>query len=144
MLFTNKDRGLSNKKILSRLNELHKTAKIERNKKALDYFIKFIEDGGKINIKIPSLEDIKEEISNNRPICALLTSNFILGSKPKFNFHFNLITGLDNNYVYVNDPLWDNERGGKKKYNIRDFFFGLYASCYGDLDNACLIKIKKK
>jgi len=70
-----------------------------------------------------------------------MTTNFIYSDKPVFNFHFNVVTGIDDNYVYVNDPLWDG-RGGKNKYTITEFLYGLYASAYGDLDNASLIKIK--
>jgi len=71
-----------------------------------------------------------------------MTTNFIYGKEPKFNFHFNIITGIDDKYVYVNDPLPDS-RGGKKKYTKKDFFYGLYASAYGDLDNVSLLLVRK-
>jgi uncharacterized protein YvpB len=58
-----------------------------------------------------------------------------------FNFHLNIITGIDEENIYVNDPLQDI--GGKKSYSIKDFFFGLYASTYGNLDNGCLIVVKR-
>ena len=73
----------------------------------------------------------------------MITSNFLLFDKPIFNFHFNLITGIDETHIYVNDPLWDY-RGGKHKYLINDFMYAIYASAYGDLDNASLMKIRKK
>lgn len=47
------------------------------------------------------------------------------------------------NTIYVNDPLWD-ESDGKKKYGKKDFFYGLYASVYVDLDNASIMIIKPK
>lgn len=72
-----------------------------------------------------------------------MMTNFLYGKDPIFNFHLNVITGIDENYIYVNDPLWD-ERGGKKKYKKKDFFYGLYASAYADLDNASLMIIKSK
>ena len=141
-LFTFKDKGMDNKEILNHFQNLYPNLKSEQDKKVLEYFIEFLNNNGRINVKIPSKEDIIEEINNKRPICALLTSNFLLGDKPIFNFHFNVITGIDNEFIYVNDPLWDN-RGGRHKYLISDFFFGLYASILGDLDNGCLIKIKR-
>lgn len=141
-LFTNQDKNLTSEEILKRFEKLKEESKSERDKKALNYFIIFLKEGGKINIKIPLIEDIREEINNKRPLCALMTSCFLNSNKPCFNFHFNIISGFDEEHIYALDPLPDE--GGKKKYKISDFFYGLYASAYGDLDNACLIKIKKK
>ena len=39
--------------------------------------------------------------------------------------------------------MWDN-RGGKHKYEINDFMYAIYASAYGDIDNASIMKIRKK
>jgi hypothetical protein len=142
-LFTNQDIGMPEKQILSRLTEALAKFKDEKNKKVLKFFIKFIKAGGKVIVKVPALEDIKAEIDNKRPVCALMTSNFLFGKAPGFNFHYNVITGYDDKYFYANDPLWD-ERGGKKKYEINDFFYALYASAYEDLDNASLMLVKKK
>lgn len=145
-LFTKKD---ENKKIdlIKRFSYLlHK--KKGKKLKLLDrigikHFIKFVNNQGRIKIKIPDKKDIATEIKNKRPLLALLTTSFLKGDKPVFNFHYNIITGIDKEYVYVNDPLWD-KRGGKYKYRIEDFFFGLYSSNFGCVDNGCLIKIKKK
>jgi hypothetical protein len=142
-LFTNKFKEKSQEELLSFLKETLKNTKKESFKDPLNFFIKFIESGGKIKIKIPDIEDIKEEISQGRPLGALITSNFLLFDKPIFNFHFNIINGFDNKSVYVNDPMWDY-RGGNQKYPINDFLYGLYASAYGDLDNASLMKVKKR
>jgi len=142
-MFTKEDLLLSSKNILDKLNKSYEKAS-EKDKTAIKYFIEFLNQGGKINIKIPTKEDIEKEIKEKRPVGALLTSHFLTGKEdPIFNFHFNLITGIDKNFIYVNDPLWD-ERGGKKKHPINDFFYGIYASAYGDLDNACLLKARKK
>jgi len=140
-LFTKKDKIMSQKEILARFKAMHKKSTSAQNKKVLKYFIEFMELGGKIKVKIPSKEDITKEIKQKRPVCAVLTSNFLNGSKAGFNFHLNLVTGIDNKYVYVNDPLPDN-RGGKNKHSISDFLYGIYASAHADLDNACLIKVR--
>jgi len=141
MLFTLKDKNLSQEKILKRFKSFEKISDSERNKKVFGYFINFIKDEGKIVVKVPEMEDIKEEIDNHRPLGALLTANFLNHNQPIFNFHFNIITGYDKSHIYANDPIPD-ERGGKKKYLIHDFFYGLFASAYRDIDNACLIKAK--
>jgi hypothetical protein len=141
-LFTLHDKDFSKDEFIERFENLMNKSDA-RNKKVLMFFIQFIKDGGKILIKIPDEHDIKKEIAVERPVGALLTTNFMNANFPKFNFHFNLITGIDDEHIYANDPMWD-ERGGKKKYLKKDFFFGLYASSFGDLDNGCLILAKKK
>ncbi len=122
---------------------MHKKTKKDSVRKPLRFFKEFTQAGGKLTVKVPTIEDIKEELNNNRPLIALITSYFLLSSKAEFNFHFNVITGLDKKYIYVNDPMWDF-RGGKHRYEINDFMYAIYASAYCDLDNASIMKIKKK
>lgn len=142
-LFTIKDRKRTTKQLLREIKEFSKIPKNRKHKKSLDYYEKFFKKGGMLKVKIPNTEDIKKEISQGRPLIALMTTNFLYDvKKRKFNFHFNVITGIDGKYIYANDPLPD-KRGGKKKYPIEDFLYGVYASSYGDLDNASFLKIKK-
>lgn len=117
--------------------------KIERFRAPLDFFIRFIKKGGILSIRVPTKIDISKEIFEGRPVCALITSNFLIHDKAGFNFHFNLVTGIDENFIYANDPLLDN-RGGQHKYLIDDFFFALHSSAHGDLDNASIMLLKKK
>lgn len=139
-LFLRNDQKIKKKELLKRFENL---AKNEKLKRGADFFVKYIEKGGKIVPKIPELEDIEKEIQSGRPVIALMTTNFMKGKKPDFNFHYNLVTGIDEKYVYVNDPLWDH-RGGKNKYTRTEFLYGLYASAYGEADNASLILARKK
>jgi len=142
-LFTKKLENKSQEDLIKYFKELHEKTKKDNFKEPLRFFKEFIKAGGKLTIKVPNIEDIKKEISHNRPVGALITSNFLLCDKPSFNFHFNIITGIDEKYIYVNDPMWDY-RGGKKRYEINDFMYAIYASAHGDLDNASIMKIKKK
>jgi len=142
-LFTIKDERLSQKNIIKRLEDQYKIAKTEQDKKTIMHFNKFIKAGGNIRVKIPDIKDIQTEISSKRPLGALMTTNFVNNITPGFNFHFNIITGYDTNHIYANDPL-DDERGGKKQYTIQQFYYGLYASAYGDIDNASLFIVKQK
>lgn len=142
-MFMIKDAGMEQDKILQRITYLISMTENDQDKKVLNYFKEFLDSGGMMRVKIPDEEDIMAEMAEHRPLGALLTTNFMNGTVPKFNFHFNIITGIDDRYIYANDPMWD-ERGGEKKYPKKDFFYGLYASAYGDLDNASLIIVKPK
>lgn len=139
-LLTLKDINRNSRYLIKRFEKLKEKSKSEQNKMVLGYFIDFLRDGGRIKVKIPNENDVRQEIEQGRPVGALLTSNFLNSSTPRFNFHFNLITGIDSKNIYVNDP-WPGKRGGKQKYKLGDFFFGIYSSMYGDLDNGCLIKV---
>lgn len=83
----------------------------------------FAKSGGSIKFRIPTLDDLAEEIASNRPVIVDLTNRFVLGKDPRFNLHFNLVTGIDDKYVYVNDPFY-----GGVEYSLNDFLFGVYAS----------------
>lgn len=141
-LFTVYHRCLNQKDLLTNIKKLLEI-ETKQNKTTLKYFVEFMKVGGKIRVKIPGVDDIQNSLKNNSPLIALLTSVFLTEKKPKFNFHFNVITGLSNQYVYINDPLSD-KRGGKKKYLVNDFLFGMHASIYADLDNGSLLRIKNK
>ena len=142
-LFTRKDIGIRAPQLKKHFIIMLSKCKTGRDKKVMKYFIKFLNDGGKVTPKIPDIHDLLPEIESGRPIVALLTTNFLLGSKPILNSHFNVITGIDDGKIYVNDSLPD-KRGGRQLYSFSDFFFGLYASSNGDFDNGSIIKIKKK
>jgi hypothetical protein len=142
-LFTLQHGKLNQKNLLKYLEECLANLKLERFREPLNFFIRFVKKGGKLTVKVPVKKDLIKEISEGRPVCALITSNFLLFDKAGFNFHFNVITGIDNKYVYVNDPVPDY-RGGKQKYALDDFFFALHSSAHGDLDNASLMKVRKK
>ena len=141
-LFTNKDKCKNSDEIMVRLNGLSDCLKSERNKKALRYFIDFLKIGGTIKVKSPCKDDISGEINEKRSVLALLTSNFLVGAKPNFDFNFNVVRGIDDKYVYVNDPS-RNEHGGKQKHIVADFIYGVHASSYGDMDNGCLIRVMR-
>ena len=143
LIFTKQFEIKTQEELIKYFDKLETENTKEKSKEPLLFFKKFLKAGGRITPKIPNIHDFKEEISNNRPIIALVTSNFLWSDKANFNFHFNIITGIDENYIYVNDPMWDN-RGGKHKYEINDFMYAIYASAYGDIDNASIMKIRKK
>jgi len=75
-----------------------------------------------------------------------MTHWFLFDSKdsPKFSLHFNVITGIDDKYIYVNDPDWGKPFGGKHKHKIEHYLYAIHASAQSSVDNACLMLIKKK
>ncbi len=143
-LFTSKHRSLSGVALKNHFQELFSFYNNPQHKKVLSYFIDFIDLGGKVIVDIPSKIIVKNELLAGRPVGTILTSNFLLMTdKPRFNFHFNVITGMTDETITVNDPAW-GAYGGEHTYDIDDFFYGVYASAFGDLDNASLLLVKKK
>jgi len=59
------------------------------------------------------------------------------------NFHASVATGMDDKYVYVNDPL-PNKHGGKVKYKKDEFLYAMYGVLAADLDNSTFTLVKKK
>ncbi len=142
-LFNSKIKPRTKEGMLRHLKSLRPAMKKPDSKLVLGYFIKFVEAGGKILPKVPGIDDIKSEISAKRPLIALLTHWFLHKTKePCFTFHFNVVTGIDDKSIYVNDPDW-NSPGGKSKHDIQEYLYAVYASAYGEIDNACFIKVKR-
>lgn len=139
-IFALKDQTASQSEIIETLKRIRKATKM-KDRKTLTYFLDYLKAGGEVLPRIPDVKTIETEIKNQRPVLALLTSNFLLGVKRDFNFHFNVITGIDKTHIYVNDPL-SGPRGGKQKYKISDYLYAIHASAYGDMDNACLMTIR--
>ncbi|NCQ82697.1 hypothetical protein GW750_08145 [bacterium] len=107
-IFTIIDRGKSQKEILHHMEELLQKEEKDQKKKVLKYFIEFLKNGGNVTVKIPGVVDIKKSIKQRSPLIALLTTLFLTEIEPEFNFHFNVVTGIDKDFVYLNDPLPDN------------------------------------
>lgn len=128
-------------KMLGYLKKLKKDLLGRINKYVVDQFIQFVEAGGTLTPRIPTAEDIREETSEKRPVLCHLTHWFLQPNNKDtcFTFHFNIITGLDGEKIFVNDP--DLEQ--KRVYNVNDYLYAIYAGASGAIDNACLLKVKK-
>jgi len=113
---------------------------------AMDYFIKFVEAGGTVTPRVPTTQDMEEELAAGRPLISLLTHWFLFdsGLPPRFTGHFNVITGIDETHVSVNDPDWGAPFSGQHQHKISDYLYAIYASAYQSIDNASLIKIRQK
>jgi hypothetical protein len=51
------------------------------------------------------------------------------------------VSGIDSKSIFVNDPDWGEELGGKHQHRIGDYLYAIHASAYGALDNASLMRI---
>lgn len=112
---------------------------------ALKYFVLFLKAGGTLNIKLPTIDDIQEEIKAKRPLISMLTHWFLFKSTfaPRFTQHFNVITGVTKDFILVNDPDWGNPFGGKHEHLKDLYMYAIHASAYPSIDNACLLKVKR-
>ncbi len=140
-LFTLKHRKLNQKQILNYFINKLKLTKDKQHKMVIKYFIEFIEKGGKVKIKIPDMEDIRTEIKNDRPLMVAFTSRFLTQNEAKLNSHANIVTGFDNDYVYINDP---EKIISKQKYKINEFLYGVYASAHNNIDDDCFMLVKPR
>lgn len=136
-VFVKKDQGKSQSEVLQVFENLRAVAQKPQNQKVLDQFIAYLKEGGKVTVKIPTAQDILERLQKGAPVCGLVTSNFVHGTKAVMNYHFLIVRGVENGKFIVNDPIPD-ERGGVKEYTFEEFLYGLYASAGADLDNASL------
>jgi len=140
-LLTNKDKGKSGSRLIEHFKaKIGHPDNIKWDDDVLGYLVGFLEYGGKVTTRIPDVNDIREEIKAKRPLLVTTDTNFLYGTRAGYFLHANVITGIDDRYVYVNDSLWD-ERGGKHKHLISDYMFGIYMATHGNFNNGSLLKI---
>ncbi len=134
------------KALIQHFLKLKPSLKNSTDRIAINYFIKFVEAGGTVTPRIPNLSDIEKEISHKRPILSTLTHWFLTNTKlpPRFSIHFNIITGISRNKVMMNDPDWGHPFAGKHIFGAEEYMYAIYASAKGGIDDACLMKVKKK
>ncbi|MDO8425136.1 MAG: C39 family peptidase [bacterium] len=112
---------------------------------ALDHFLQFVDAGGTITPRVPLMSDIEVEVNEERPVFIPLTHWFLHNTDlpPRFSIHFNVVTGIDQENVYVNDPDWGEEFGGQHAIDRDAFLYAMYASAKGGVDDACIMKVRK-
>lgn len=111
---------------------------------ALDFFITFVRAGGVLTPRIPTVEDICEEIDQKRPLFSSLTHRLLFRRefRPRYSFHFNVVTGYDSQRIYVNDPDW-GDFGGVHKHDINNYLYAIYANVYGFIDGGSIMKVTR-
>ena len=142
-LFTKQDETMTQLEVHQRLGQRKQAFEKTPKYTALIHFVNYLKSGGKVTPKIPNFTVIEQAIAAGNPIICSYTSNFLVGKEPKFNYHSAVITGIDEKYIYVNDPLWDY-RGGEQRYLREDFLYALYGCLSPDADNGCLMIVSKR
>src|SRR3989344_1775078 len=125
LLVEKEDVTLSQEELLEKFTKKLKSLKGKErtNELALVYFVAFMEAGGRLKVGIPSLEDLKEETEQGRPVVVFLTNASLYPNniarvykRPfTYTFHSLVVTGVTKDEVFVNDPYW-GEEGGEKAY----------------------------
>ncbi|OGC81615.1 MAG: hypothetical protein A2V81_05065 [Candidatus Abawacabacteria bacterium RBG_16_42_10] len=113
---------------------------------SLDHFISFVKEGGKISVKIPTIQDIEAELEKNRPVLVPLSHWFLhkTNEPPRFSIHFNVVTGMHGAKFITNDPDFGDEFGGKHSLDKNILMYAIYISAKGGIDDACILKVRRK
>jgi len=101
--------------------------------------LQFLDDGGHIKIKIPGFDDIKQAIDANSIVFACGYTQPLGENEGKF--HFVLVTGYDDNKVFLNNPWPDSVKQGW--FPIDKFLYAIHSSAVGDADNAGFLIVSK-
>ena len=93
-----------------------------------------------------TMQKLKAKLSEGRPLMVLVHygawSKLKPGSSTQSRFegpHFLLVVGYDDQCVYVNDPLWKDDRRieGFRKAWTHDEFYAAWSSCHEDGNRDC-------
>lgn len=116
-----------------------KAKRMPRHKSVLKTFEKFLNSGGRLKMEIPTDKHVRKAIDSKQPLIALLFGQ-ALGSL-EGGFHFVVVTGYDDKYVYANNPLPQSKK--QAKYPFSQFLYGLHTSTTSDIDNGTLLIVSK-
>jgi len=140
-LFTLRDRGKSGDALVEHFNaRIGHPENIAGDDNVLKWLIRFLEHGGKVTVKIPQEDDIRAEIEAGRPLLVTTDTNFLYGTQATNYLHANVIEGIDDDFIYVTDSMWD-ERGGHHRHGKSEYMFGIHMSTHGNFNNGSLLKV---
>jgi hypothetical protein len=104
---------------------------------------------GVTHVKIPTIEHIAHALRENKLVIVLATTCFLMGY-PKYNFHFLIVSGIDDQFVYVTDSGNYNQADilqpltGHYKHTHAQFIYGIHSATHGDIDNGSILVVSKK
>lgn len=119
--------------------QARKAKNIEAEKNQFAPITTFIEEGGVMNLEIPSFEHIRKAIDAGSPVIALLYAQ-ALGSR-EGGYHFVVVSGYDSELVEITNPLPSAQKRGW--FPAKDFIYGVHASTTAELDNGTFLIASK-
>lgn len=117
--------------------------KKEERKIVNQHMIDFMDQGGTLRLKIPDAADLHSELEAGRPVLASMITLY-LEQHCGYNFHFTIVTGLDADHVYVNDPLKNETKPSQYAWPRDGFFYAMHCAAFGDVDNDSLLLLRPK
>ncbi|MBP6858113.1 MAG: peptidase C39 family protein [Candidatus Pacebacteria bacterium] len=111
----------------------------QKDKDNLGTFEKFLNKGGSIKLEIPNFNHIKSAIDSNQPVVALLFGQAL--GKNEGGFHFVVVSGYDENNIYINNPSSISSKNGC--FPIDRFLYALHSSTTIEFDNGTLLIVSK-
>jgi len=85
---------------------------------------------------------IQRCVDAGHPVGTCATTHFKTETERTMNFHFLVVTGYDEDYVYVNDPKPPYTEDGTARYTHEAFTYAVHATVMGDLDNGSMFVVK--
>lgn len=102
--------------------------------------LQFLDDGGHMRVKIPDFDDIKRAIDAESIVSAVGYMQPLGENEGKF--HFVLVTGYDDNNVFLNNSWPDSTKQGW--FPIDRFLFAVHSSAAADADNGGFLVVSKR
>ena len=108
------------------VEEMKKRKSMDKEeKKGLKAIIKFLKAGGKIEVRIIKMEEIKDAIKNKVPPILCIDRKILYGKGPGKKGHFVVASGFKRKKILLNDP--HSRYGGIKDYDKEEILFALYS-----------------
>lgn len=129
----------SKEDVLKVLENKKEQVKNQNDKDNLSTFQKFLNKGGEVSLEIPNFNHIKDAIDKDKLVIALLIGQAL--GKNEGGFHFVVVSGYDDNNVYINNPAPNSSK--QAWFPLDRFLYAVHASTTADLDNGTLLIVSK-
>lgn len=106
----------------------------------LEKMIRFVKEGGIIQLAIPAFEHIKEAIDAESPVIALMFGK-AMGSN-EGGYHFVVVSGYEEGRVFITNPSPISQK--QAWFPFKDFIYGVHAATTHELDNGTFLIASRK
>jgi len=109
--FEPSDTKLSRVDFIRKTKSLIKKEKRNYNKRELQSILRVLESDINFEMKMPSLNTIREFLDKKLPVCLTVNSAVLSGKKRNLRWgHFIVLTGYDKDIFYYNDPHYSKNK----------------------------------